>query len=197
VDLSGNVYASGHAAGVPRWLRLIPGASRPTELPVAGLQASADLAVNSAGVLFLIDWENNQVLVHMNGHVLKQLRCPALHDLRGLTVDSEGNVYLIADLAGVRSSQNWVFKFEPGVTLPALLSFSGLNYAQRVAVDADGNIYAADSWAHRVVKLTPDGASGAQLPFPEIRGAGGVAVDARGNVYATDPANKRVLKLAI
>jgi serine/threonine-protein kinase len=197
VDSSGNVYASGHAAGIARWLQLAPGATRPTELPVAGLQSAADLAVNSAGVLFLIDWENNQVLVQMKGHALAQLPCPALRDLRGLTVDSEGNLYLIADLAGVRSCHNWVFKLEPRESRPTLLSFSGLNYAQRVAVDADGNIYAADNWAHRVVKLTPDGASGAQLPFPHIQGAGGVAVDADGNVYATDPGNKRVMKLAI
>jgi serine/threonine-protein kinase len=198
VDLSGNVYTSGHdAAGIARWLQLTPGATRPTELPVAGLRSAADLAVNSAGVLFLIDRENNQVLVHIKGHALTQLPCPALHDLRGLTVDSEGNVYLIADLAGVRSSHNWVFRLEPGETRPTLLSFSGLNYAQRLAVDADGNIYAADNWAHRVVKLTPDGASGAQLPFPDIQGASGVDVDADGNVYATDPGNNRVLKLAI
>lgn len=197
VDSSGNVYACGHdAAGIARWLRLTSEATRPAELPVAGLRTAADLAVDSAGVLFLIDWENNQVLVHMEGHTLAQLPCPALHDLCGLTVDGEGSVYLIADLAGVLSSHNWVFKLQPGETRPALMSFPGLNYAQKVAVDDGGNIYAADNWAHRIVKLTPDGATGSQLPFPDIQGAGGVAVDADGNVYATDPGNKRVMKLA-
>jgi serine/threonine-protein kinase len=197
VDLFGIVYASGYdAEGIARWLKLAPGATRAAELPVPGVRYAADLAVGGAGDLFLIDWENDRVLMHVDGRTVAQLPFQGVRDFRGLTVDRVGNVYVTAELVGVQANNNWVFRLTPGETRPIRLPFSGLNYAQSVAVDADGNIYAADNWAHRVVKLTPDGASGAQLPFPHIQGVNGVAVDSAGNVYATDPVNKRVVKLA-
>jgi serine/threonine-protein kinase len=194
------VYTSGNdAAGIARWLQLAPGATRAVELPVPGLRNAADLAVDGAGDLLLIDWQNNRVL-KMRAHDLAVAQLPfrGLKDFRGLTVDSVGNIYVTADLDGVRNdNNNWVFRLMPGETRPTRLPFAGLNYGQCVAVDAGGNIYAADNYAHRVVKLTPDGATGAQLPFPHLQGANGVAVDSYGNVYATDPVNKRVLKLTI
>jgi serine/threonine-protein kinase len=200
VDRFGTVYTSGNdAAGIARWLQLAPGATRAVELPVPGLRNAADLAVDGAGDLLLIDWQNNRVL-KMRAHDLAVAQLPfrGLKDFRGLTVDSVGNIYVTADLDGVRNdNNNWVFRLMPGETRPTRLPFAGLNYGQCVAVDAGGNIYAADNYAHRVVKLTPDGATGAQLPFPHLQGANGVAVDSYGNVYATDPVNKRVLKLTI
>jgi serine/threonine protein kinase, bacterial len=200
VDRFGTVYTSGNdAAGVARWLQLAPGATRAVELTVPGLRNAADLAVDGAGDLLLIDWQNNRVL-KMRAHDLAVAQLPfrGLKDICGLTADNVGNIYVTADLDGVQNdNNNWVFRLAPGQTRPTQLPFAGLNYGQRLAVDADGNIYAADNYAHRVVKLTPDGATAAQLPFPHIQGANGVAVDSHGNVYATDPVNNRVLKLAI
>ena len=64
---------------------------------------------------------------------------------------------------------------------------TALDWPQAVAVDANGSIYVADPYNHRVLKLTPSGGgliqstvgTGFNQPY-------GVAVDAGGNVYISD-----------
>jgi uncharacterized protein (TIGR03663 family) len=68
-----------------------------------------------------------------------------------------------------------------------------------VAVDADGNLYVADTNAHRIVVFGPDGAQlrviGRQGPgLGEFFEPRGVAVDADGNLYVADTWNARVVK---
>ena len=80
----------------------------------------------------------------------------------------------------------------PQVTLP----FTGLNLPSGVAVDAAGNVYVADSFNNRVVKLAAGSATQEVLPFTGLYQPVGVAVDAAGNLYVGDKSNNRVLKLA-
>jgi hypothetical protein len=77
-------------------------------------------------------------------------------------------------------------------------------------VDTAGNVYAADEFNNRVLKLLAGSNTapyswvlGAQvelsfsgLNLPSVSGNLGMAVDSAGNVYVTDELNKRVLKLA-
>lgn len=78
-----------------------------------------------------------------------------------------------------------------------------LHFPGGVAVDGSDNLYIADSYNHRVLKVTPNGqvstilGTGApgqgdtQLRFPRT-----VAVDRAGNVYVADSYNHRVQKVA-
>jgi len=65
---------------------------------------------------------------------------------------------------------------------------SALNYPQEMAIDGSGNIYIADAYNKRVLKLTPSASGG----FTQSTiGTGwnvpyGLAVDAGGNVYVAD-----------
>ena len=198
VDSVGAVYASGRdLSGRPRWLKLAPGDSEPTELPLPPLAHPADLTVDTADNLYVIDWENNDIL-KLQAHDGSLVRIPVhdTYDFRGLTVDSAGIIYLTADAAGIERGNNWVFKLSPGTDQPAQLPFSGLNYGHGIEVDAAGDLYVADNWAGRIVKLTTDGTLGVQLAFPHIQGATSVAVDAGGNVYAPLPIDRRVLTLS-
>src|SRR5581483_8464085 len=63
-----------------------------------------------------------------------------------------------------------------------------------VAVDADANVYVADTENHRVQKLTPDGQPLAQWGSfgtgpGQFQRPSGVAIDGTGNVYVADTDN--------
>ena len=75
-----------------------------------------------------------------------------------------------------------------------VLPFAGPHYPFGVAVDAAGDLYAADQLNNRVVKLAAGATAQTVLPF-SVSLPKGVAVDAAGSVYVTDD-QSRVLKLA-
>jgi serine/threonine-protein kinase len=79
------------------------------------------------------------------------------------------------------------------------LPFTGLNEPLGVAVDTAGNLYVADSWNKRVLKLPAGSNTQVELPFTGLGRPQGVAVDPAGNVYVTDvdtdAHNTRLLKL--
>jgi hypothetical protein len=74
-------------------------------------------------------------------------------------------------------------------TMPA----SGLSNPNGVAVDGAGNVFIADDFNNRVVKVTPSGVQttvGSGLTNPD-----GVAVDGAGDVFIADYGNSRVVEV--
>jgi DNA-binding beta-propeller fold protein YncE len=68
-----------------------------------------------------------------------------------------------------------------------------------VAVDANGNVYIADTGNDRVLKETPTGGGYTQSVVADFASSGlrnptSIAVDGMGNVYIADPYSNRVLK---
>ncbi len=68
-----------------------------------------------------------------------------------------------------------------------------------IAVAADGTVYVADTWNHRIQKFTADGTFltmwgyfGTAVTPDAFWGPRDVAVDSQGRVYVTDTGNKRV-----
>jgi uncharacterized protein (TIGR03437 family) len=106
--------------------------------------------------------------------------------------------------------------FFPSTPLPALSA--PLGNTQGVAIDAQGNVYAADSGNNIVVRISPNGAltvvagngiqgfsgdggpaTSASLNFLSLAGimpAGAVAVDSAGNLYIADTWNYRIRKVS-
>ena len=135
------------------------------------------------------------------------------NNLRGVAVDSFGNVY-VGDSGNNRirviTPAGAVATLAGGTnygTLDGTGTGAQFNYPQGLAVDAGGNVYVADAVNGRMRRITPggvvstlsntvtggfaDGASSSALfnhPF-------GVAADGAGSVYVSDESNNRIRKI--
>jgi sugar lactone lactonase YvrE len=142
----------------------------------------------------------------------------------GIAVDAQGNVYIadalnyrvrkvtrggtISTFAGT-GKQGFSGDGGPATSAQLTLEQSGDAFGG-LAVDAQRNVYIADTFSHRVRKVAPDGtittfagtgrqgffgdggpATSAQLHYPT-----GLAVDASGNLYIADRNNGRVRKVS-
>jgi len=199
----------------------------------AQLSEPIDVAADGQGNVYISEYLNHLVRkVNAQGTIstfvarggkADQLTAVGLSP-HGVAADKRGNVYIVDEF-------DVVLKASPGGTFtriagslhncgnltclgdggPATSAFLLDPYG--VAVDAQGNVYIADTGNERVRKVTPAGAittvagSGPRPPQPGYSGDGGpataarlgvptgVAVDGKGNLYIADTYNNRVRKV--
>ena len=135
----------------------------------------------------------------------------------GVAVDGAGNVYIAdsanhrvrkIDTAGMISTLAGTgergYGGDDGPAVEARLSFPA-----GVAVDAEGNVYVADSWNHRVRRIDPGGlittlagrgyrgyiGNGGPAAQAALANPTGLSVDSQGNVYVADTWNHRVRRI--
>ncbi|MGD0016745.1 MAG: immunoglobulin domain-containing protein [Verrucomicrobiia bacterium] len=140
----------------------------------------------------------------------------------GVAVDTNGNVY-VADTgnATIRKvtpvGPNWVTTTIAGTVL-LHGSTDGTNsealffWPWAVALDANGNLYVADTWYYTIRKVTPVGTNWVTTTIAGLAGntpgsadgtnsnarfyqPDGVAVDTNGNVYVADTGNDTIRKI--
>jgi sugar lactone lactonase YvrE len=85
----------------------------------------------------------------------------------------------------------------PGPTpRQSVLGFTGLTSPSNMAVTGAGDVYVADTFSNRVVKLAAGSNEQTVLPFTGLDVPAGLAVNDAGDVFVADSKNDRVLKLA-
>jgi sugar lactone lactonase YvrE len=149
---------------------------------------------------------------------------PELFYATALTVDRDRNLY-IADTGNRR-----ILKVTPQATISVVagtkassaqgrgLGFSGdggpaaqgeLSFPLGVAIDADGNLYLADSENHRVRRVNRDGiietvagtgapgfaGDGGVATAAQLNAPAGLAIDHNGNLWIVDSGNHRLRKM--
>lgn len=198
----------------------------------ARFRSPASIAVDAGGNIYVADTNNHRIrLVSPSGEVTTLAGStrpgyvagyadgPAaearFQNPRSVAVDAQGNVY-VAD-----AGNNCIRKIAPD---GQVVTFAGsreagyadgkgtearFNYPSGIAVDAQGNLYVADTANHRIRKITPDGvvttlAGSGQpgnadglAPEAQFRAPEGVAVDTKGNVYVADTGNNRIRKIIV
>jgi len=185
------------------------------------------LAVDAAGYVYVADYTNNKIRkISPSGEVTTFAgsgnvgsadgtgTAASFNSPLGIAVDAAGNVY-------VADSYNYkIRKITPqGVvsTLAGSGSFGSTDGVGRnasfkqpteIAVDAAGNVYVADTYNHKIRKITPAGvvsslagngkqgridAVGALASFNQ---PSGICVDQFGNVYIADAGNNKIRKIS-
>ncbi|HEX4996877.1 MAG TPA: FG-GAP-like repeat-containing protein, partial [Terriglobia bacterium] len=198
----------------------------------AKLDYPAGPATDGAGNLYFADSNNNRVRKVSPGGVISTVAGTGDHGFSGdggaaisarlanplgVAVDGVGNLYIVEINDRIRKvSPDGVITTVAGT---GEIGFNGdgqaatsaqLFHPNGVAVDASGNLYIADTYNHRIRKVTTSGiistvagtgdsgfggdegpGAAAQLQWPSA-----VAVDRSGNVYIADVGNHRIRKVS-
>jgi serine/threonine protein kinase, bacterial len=189
LDKAGDVYVTSEGM-YGRVVELPPASSTPTVLPFSGLYQPQGLAVDSAGTVYVADFNNRVVKLTAGSNNQAVLGFTGLNYPEGVAVDGQGSVY-VAD-----RGNNRVLKLAAGSNTQTVLPFTGLKNPDGVAVDPAGNVYVTDTDNDRVLMLPAGSSAQTVLPFTGVSVPWGIAVDNAGDVFVTEHDSNQVMKLA-
>ena len=193
----------------------------------ARFDSPSGVAVDASGFVYITDTNNHKIRkISPGGEVTTYAgsgssgstdgigTAASFNEPTGLAVDAAGNVY-VAD-----TGNHKIRKISPTGEVTTLAGNGDYNstdgasiqasfgYPKGVAVDANGNVYVADSNNNKIRKINPIGevtTLAGNGEYNSTDGAGttasfsnpsGVAVDIGGNVYVADSNNNKIRKIS-
>jgi serine/threonine-protein kinase len=185
-DTAGDIYVLDNCSNAGSTLLKLPArATSPIELKPELRAGAKDLAVDSAGNLYLVASNRFGAWVYKlepGSTTPTELPYTGLDSPTAIAVDANDNVY-IAGFPGR------VIKLQSGSNSPVTLPFTGLSdMPTGIAVDAAGTVYIRDfrfddatsTSSSRVFALASGATSSTELPFPYLGQANGIAVNDAG-----------------
>jgi sugar lactone lactonase YvrE len=204
-DSKGQIYI---ADGKVRAIFIYNPETKGVELLKNGVQARmhllTGLAIDDGDRLFVADSELHHILIFGKDHKMEAIITQGLELPGGIAIDNENRFLYVAD-TGV--DQIAVFDADPPYKyIRSIGTRSGkhdltapgdFSQPTNVAVDADGNLFVADTWNNRIQVFDADGkfirAFGKAGDSPGyFARPKGIAVDSDGHVWVADAIQDRV-----
>jgi hypothetical protein len=109
-------------------------------------------------------------------------------------LDSSGNLLAEALLNGIGTGPQLTF-FSPGAVGTKLAALTAPGVPQKVAVDASGNVFVADSYVSKIFKIPAGGGTPTQVASGFSGTPYGFTVDGAGNLFIGDTDHYRILEV--
>jgi DNA-binding beta-propeller fold protein YncE len=207
----GSVWVGEHESRVQKFT---PDGQFLTQVKI-GVADAGQVATDGAGNLYVVNTGTNQIQkFDANGNPLGAFggfgdQPGQFQGICGLTADGAGNFYVSDGRGGYCDTTPRIQKFDPNGNLVKEIKLTAKTDPHGVgdlAVDAAGNIFAADNThfgKSEIFKLSPDGVLlsrfGSRGGGPAQFGDGGpesIAVAPDGTIYAVDAVNHRIQHLS-
>jgi sugar lactone lactonase YvrE len=212
--INGSKYFAGGASGRTFQLNYSSGvAGLMVSTFKTGLSSPTGIAFDSAGILYVADNHRVQKITSdgtitllagsttMGDRVNGNGATARFANIKGLAVDSSGNVYVTEG----NPYTNFLRKITPSgeVTQPTTLT----TYSMGLTISSSGDIYTINYGNHKIQKFTTGGVlsdfagngnaaygngTGGQVAFYSPQG---ITIDSAGNLYVTDSNNYRIRKV--
>ena len=210
VDSSGNVFVADYANSLVKEILKSGGYTTVNTLATANghFTDAPQLGLDSSGNVFVADYINNQVkeILASGGYVtVNSLASGNFTNPGDVKVDSSGNVFVIDNNNNPDNSLNNNEVKEilaaGGYTTVVTLAtgYTGFNYPQNLALDANGNVFVADSSNNLVKEILKSGGYTTVITVPTAAGTfntpEGLVVDSSGNIFVADYTNNAVKEI--